>query len=131
MSEPEFLDLEEILEIHDLQLAAFGGLEGVRDRGLLESALEQPRATAFGQFLHGDLFEMAAAYLFHIVKNHAFLDGNKRTALLSALVFLDINGISIDREDDRLYEMTLAAAEGRIDKPSIAAQLKTIAGAAS
>lgn len=101
MSEPEFLDLDEVLEIHALQLADFGGLEGVRDQGLLESALEQPRATAFGQFLHGDLFEMAAAYLFHVVKNHAFMDGNKRTALLSALVFLDINGISIDREDDR------------------------------
>lgn len=131
MSEPEFLDLDEVLEIHALQLADFGGLEGVRDQGLLESALEQPRATAFGQFLHGDLFEMAAAYLFHVVKNHAFMDGNKRTALLSTLVFLDINGISIDREDDRLYELTLAAAEGRISKPEIGEQLKTIAGVES
>ncbi len=98
---------------------------------MLESALEQPRATAFGEFLHGDLFEMAAAYLFHVVKNRAFMDGNKRTALLSALIFLDINGISIDREDNRLYELTLAAAEGRIDKPEIAEQLKTITGAES
>lgn len=129
MSEPEFLDLDEVLEIHALQLADFGGLEGIRDQGLLESALEQPRATAFGEFLHGNLFEMAAAYLFHIVKNHAFMDGNKRTALLSALVFLDINGISVDREDDRLYELTLAAAEGSVAKPAIAEQLKTIAGA--
>ncbi len=131
MNEPEFLDLDEVLEIHALQLAHFGGLEGVRDRGLLESALEQPRATAFGEFLHGDLFEMAAAYLFHVVKNRAFMDGNKRTALLSALIFLDINGISIDREDNRLYELTLAAAGGRIDKPEIAEQLKTITGAES
>lgn len=131
MSEPEFLDIEEVLEIHALQLADFGGLEGVRDQGLLESALEQPRATAFGEFLHSDLFEMAAAYLFHIVKNHAFMDGNKRTALLSALVFLDINGVSLDREDDRLYELTLASAEGRVDKRMIAEQLRVIAGAES
>jgi death on curing protein len=83
---PEFLDLAEVLEIHALQLDEFGGMAGVRDQGLLESAIEQPRATAFGELLHGDLFEMAAAYLFHVVKNHAFLDGNKRTALLAALV---------------------------------------------
>jgi hypothetical protein len=79
MIAPEFLDLEEVLEIHALELDEFGGIAGVRDRGLLESAVEQPRATAFGELLHADLFEMAAAYLFHIAKNHAFLDGNKRT----------------------------------------------------
>jgi death on curing protein len=87
-----------VLEIHALQLGEFGGIAGVRDRGLLESAVEQPRATAFGELLHTDLFEMAAAYLFHIVKNHAFLDGNKRTALVAALVFLDINGVSLERD---------------------------------
>jgi death on curing protein len=85
MIAPEFLDLEEVLEIHALQLDEFGGIAGVRDRGLLESAVEQARATAFGELLHADLFEMAAAYLFHIVKHHAFLDGNKRTALVTAL----------------------------------------------
>ncbi len=69
MIAPEFLDLEEVLEIHALQLHEFGGIAGVRDRGLLEPAVEQPRATAFGELLHVDLFEMAAAYLFHIVKN--------------------------------------------------------------
>lgn len=84
MIAPEFLDLEEVLEIHALQLDEFGGIAGVRDRGLLESAVEQARATAFGELLHADLFEMAAAYLFHIVKNHAFLDGNKRTALVKS-----------------------------------------------
>ena len=105
MIAPEFLDLEEVLEIHALQLDEFGGIAGVRDRGLLESAVEQPRATAFGELLHADLFEMAAAYLFHIVKNHAFLDGNKRTALVAALVFLDINGVSLERDDERLYEL--------------------------
>ena len=126
MISPEFLDLEEVLEIHTLQLAEFGGTAGVRDQGLLESATEQPRATAFGELLHADLFEMAAAYLFHIVKNHAFLDGNKRTALVAALVFLDINGVSLDRDDDRLYELTMAAAEGRADKAQIADQLRKL-----
>lgn len=83
MIAPEFLDVEEVLEIHALQLDEFGGIAGVRDRGLFESAVEQARATAFGELLHADLFEMAAAYLFHIVKYHAFLDGNKRTALVT------------------------------------------------
>jgi death-on-curing protein len=126
MIAPEFLDLEEVLEIHALQLDEFGGIAGMRDRGLLESAVEQARATAFGELLHADLFEMAAAYLFHIVKNHAFLDGNKRTALVTALVFLDINGVSLERDDERLYELTMAAAEGRADKVQIAAQLRTL-----
>ena len=126
MIAPEFLDLEEVLEIHVLQLDEFGGIAGVRDRGLLESAVEQARATAFGELLHADLFEMAAAYLFHIVKNHAFLDGNKRTALVTALVFLDINGVSLERDDERLYELTMAAAEGRADKVQIADQLRTL-----
>jgi death on curing protein len=126
MIAPEFLDLEEVLEIHALQLDEFGGIAGVRDRGLLESAVEQPRATGFGELLHADLFEMAAAYLFHIVKNHAFLDGNKRTALVAALVFLDINGVSLERDDERLYELTMAAAEGRADKAQIADQLRKL-----
>jgi death on curing protein len=131
MTAPEFLDLDEVLEIHALQLEEYGGMAGVRDQGLLESAVEQPRATAFGELLHGDLFEMAAAYLFHIVKNHAFLDGNKRTALLAALVFLDINGVSLERDDERLYELTMAGAEGRADKKQIAAALKSLADEAA
>lgn len=126
MIAPEFLDLEEVLEIHALQLDEFGGIAGVRDRGLLESAVGQPRATAFGELLHAALFEMAAAYLFHIAKNHAFLDDNKRTALVAALVFLDINGVSLERDDERLYELTMAAAEGRADKAQIADQLRTL-----
>jgi len=120
MIAPEFLDLEEVLEIQALQLDELGGIAGVRDPGLLESAVEQPRATALGELLHANLFEMAAAYLFHIVKNHAFLDGNKRTALVAALVFLDINGVSLERDDERLYELTMDAAEGRADKTQIA-----------
>src|SRR3954469_16674328 len=93
--EPEFLSVDDILEIHKKQLDAFGGIEGIRDAGLLESAVMTPQASFGGEYLHNGFFEMAAAYAFHIAENQPFLDGNKRTALTSALVFLDINGIEI------------------------------------
>ena len=100
---PEFLDVEDVLELHRLQLQRFGGGDGVRDRGLLESAAAQPQSSFGGTYTHDGLFAMAAAYLFHIVQNHAFVDGNKRTGLLAALVFLDLNGISIDHDSEALY----------------------------
>jgi death-on-curing protein len=124
---PEFLTLEDILEIHALQLDRYGGGEGIRDRGLLESAAAQPMATFDGEFVHNGLFEMAAAYLFHIVSNLPFIDGNKRTGLLSALVFLDLNGIIIDGETETLYDLTMAVAEGRADKTKITETLTRVA----
>lgn len=87
MIEPEFLSLEDVLLIHDEQLEAYGGIQGIRDKGLLESAVMTAQASFGGEYLHQDLFEMAAAYAFHIAENQPFLDGNKRTALVSALVF--------------------------------------------
>lgn len=74
-------------------MEAFGGSDGLRDANLLASTVAQPSATFGGSLLHEDLFAMAAAYLFHIVMNHPFIDGNKRTGLAAALVFLDINGL--------------------------------------
>jgi death-on-curing protein len=124
---PDFLDLEDVLELHALQLARYGGADGVRDRGLLESAVAQPQATFDGVFVHDGLFAMAAAYLFHIVKNHPFVDGNKRTGLLAALVFLDLNGISIAHSSTVLYDLTLGVAEGRITKDAAAEALRQIA----
>src|SRR5437867_10279787 len=88
---PTFLSLDEILEIHKDQIARYGGMAGIRDLGLLQSALAQPQATFGSQFLHADLIEMAAAYLFHIVQNHPFIDGNKRVGAVAALVFLQLN----------------------------------------
>ena len=123
----EFLTLEDVLELHRLQLERFGGSAGLRDQGLLESAIAQPQAAFGGEYLHPEIFEMAAAYVFHVVKNHPFVDGNKRAGLLSALVFLDINGIVIDRGTPELYDLTIAVAEGRLEKPEIAATLKRIA----
>ena len=124
---PEFLTLQDVLEIHALQLERFGGAEGVRDRGLLESAVAQPQVTFGGDFVHADLFSMAAAYLFHLVRNHAFVDGNKRVGLLAALVFLDINGITIESGSDVLYELTMAVADGRAEKDEIAEVLRQVA----
>ncbi|MBU3721237.1 MAG: type II toxin-antitoxin system death-on-curing family toxin [Burkholderiaceae bacterium] len=125
---PDFLTLEEVLEIHSTQLTRFGGAAGVRDIGLLESALSQPQASFGGQYVHEDLFEMASAYLFHVVSNHPFVDGNKRAGLLSALVFLDINGIEINDQGDTLYNLTIKVASGNSNKLEISEVLRRLAG---
>lgn len=119
--------LEDVPELHRLQLERFGGSDGLRDRGLLESAIAQPRAGFGEESVHKDPFEMAAAYLFHIVRNHPFVDGNKRTGLLAALVFLDINGVEFELGTSELYDLTVATAEGRLQKSAIAAELRRTA----
>ncbi len=122
---PDFLQVEDVLLVHGDQLDLYGGEHGVRDLGLLESAVAQPRSAFGGEILHADLFEMAAAYLFHIVQNHPFLDGNKRTGLAAALIFLDLNGVEIDAPQGSLYKLTLSVACGRIGKSAIAAVLRS------
>ena len=117
---PDFLELAEVLFIHADQIDRYGGDPSLRDAGLLESALAMPRATFDGDFLHRDIFEMAAAYLFHIIQNHPFVDGNKRTGTASALVFLEMNGISIDASEDALVALVLDVAQGRADKARVA-----------
>src|SRR5688572_29541500 len=102
MTSPEFLSLDDVLTIHEDQIERYGGSPEIRDAGLLASAVETPRATYGEAFLHADLFHMAAAYLYHIVQNHAFVDGNKRTGAAAALVFLDINGVEVNVDDDDL-----------------------------
>jgi death-on-curing protein len=116
----DFLSVEDILELHADQVTLYGGGHGVRDLGLLESAVAQPQAMFGGNYLHQDVFEMAAAYLFHLVQNHPFLDGNKRTGAVAALVFLDFNGIEIDAPKGSLYELTIAVATGEANKDQIA-----------
>lgn len=122
-----FLTVEDILVIHAHQLSRFGGAPGVRDAGLLASAVSQAQATFGGELLHTDLFEMAAAYHFHLVQNHAFVDGNKRIGLAAALVFLDLNGVPIDAGTDALYELTMSIARGETTKQDVAAALRDIA----
>ncbi|MBX7166860.1 MAG: type II toxin-antitoxin system death-on-curing family toxin [Pirellulales bacterium] len=117
---PQFLMLDDVLETHAQQIANYGGSEGLRDVGLLLSAVAQPEATFGGQYLHRDLFEMAAAYLFHLVQNHPFVDGNKRVGLEAALLFLEINGHSIEATDDLLVDLVLKTAQGQASKPQIA-----------
>jgi death-on-curing protein len=118
--EPAFLTLDEILEIHRDQITRYGGTTGIRDLGLLQSAAAMPAAAFEGRYLHGDLFEMAAAYLFHITCNHPFLDGNKRVGTVAAIVFLELNGLELEAEGDSLEALVTAVAEGRADKPQIA-----------
>ncbi len=120
MTEPKFLDLDRVQRIHQSSIQTYGGIDGTRDEGLLMSAIAMPQSTFDGKFLHADLFEMAAAYLFHIVKNHLFLDGNKRTGAAAAMIFLRINGIQIDNDESGLVEITLATATGQADKTRIA-----------
>jgi death on curing protein len=122
-----FPTVDEVLEIHMLSLARYGGAEGIREPSLLESALAQPQAVFGGQFLHESLFMMAAAYLFHLVKNHPFVDGNKRIGLATALAFLDTNGVVIDRGTEALFETTMAVAEGRSTKEEVAEVLRQLA----
>jgi len=116
-----FLDATDVLVLHEETIAIEGGLAGVRDRGLLESAVAMPRAQFGGAYLHHDLFEMAAAYLFHLAGNHPFHDGNKRAAIISALVFLRENGYACTATNDELEAFTLTVARGEADKPTLAA----------
>jgi death-on-curing protein len=126
VTDPEFLDLEDVLLIHEEQLARYGGSAGLRDQGLLESALGMPRATFGGQFVHEDLFAMAAAHAFHIAENQAFVDGNKRTGVLAAVVFLELNGYIVEEPPSRFYECMIAIAERRMDKVGLAETLRQL-----
>ncbi len=123
-SNPAFLDLEEILELHRFQIERYGGEPGIRDKGLLQSALAMPQAGFGDQYLHQDLPEMGAAYLFHIVQNHPFFDGNKRTGTDAALTFLKMNGVLLTADPDALAEMTLSVAKGNLQKAGVAAFFK-------
>ena len=122
--DPLFLTLEEILAIHEDRVRKYGGSSGVRDLGLLQSAIGTVTATFGGEFLHHTIFEMAAAYLFHICRNHPFLDGNKRTALACAIAFLGLNNKKIRAEEDALYDLVIGVAEGRITKAEVAVFLQ-------
>lgn len=125
---PDFLTVEEVLELHDEALDAFGGSAGVRDQGLLDSAVATPQASFGGDFLHPDLFAMAAAYAFHLCKNHPFVDGNKRTAFYATLVFLERNGMAaLDEPDgERLADALIAVAENRLTKDQLRALLQLL-----
>ena len=117
---PTFLELGEILLIHVNQLEHYGGSPGIRDIGILESATAMPRAGIADRYLHEDIFEMAAAYLYYIVRDHPFIDGNKRTGAVAAMVFLAMNDIKIQVDEDGLEAMVRSVAEGTMTKAEVA-----------
>ena len=116
MDEPIFLSLDEAVRIQQDQLIRYGGRGGIRDIGLLQSALAMPQAGFGDRYAHEDLFVMAAAYLFHIVQNHPFVDGNKRAGIAVALVFLVLNDHWVDAPEDELEALVWAVARGEVGK---------------
>ena len=118
--EPDFLTHDEIVEIHRDQIARYGGSEGIRDFGMLRSAVAMPAAGVAGQFLHTDLCEMAAAYLFHIVQNHPFIDGNKRVGAVTAYIFLALNGMRLTADEMTYGKLVLSVARGETPKSAVA-----------
>jgi death-on-curing protein len=125
LAAPLFLTLDEVLAIHADQIRRYGGGHGVRDLGLLSSALALPEASFGGAYVHASLSEMAAAYLFHLARNHPFLDGNKRTALAAALAFIWLNDSRLDAGEDELTELVTNVATGRLGKADAAVFIGT------
>lgn len=122
----EYLSLDEVVELHDVLLDKFGGLPGFRDKGLLESAIAAPMQYVFGEELHKTVYDKAAAYLFYIAKNHAFNDGNKRTATAAALIFLRHNGQHPKYNVDSLVKFVAETADGHHDIQAISKHLKNL-----
>lgn len=116
--EPEWLDIDVVLDFHAEQLSLFGGADGLRDRGLLESALARP----LNKFGYGEsgIAALAAAYGFGIARNHPFIDGNKRTALAAMIVFLGLNGVDLDAPQEAATAMVLSLAAGEITEDVLA-----------
>ena len=111
-----FVEVVEAIAIQQDQIDRYGGDAGIRDRGLLASAMAMPRASFAGEYVHQDLVEMAGAYLFHLAKNHAFVDGNKRVALAVMLYFLDFNGRRLQAGYGEVERLVLDVASGTITK---------------
>ena len=124
MREPYFLEPAEVVELHDEALRRHGGAAGIRDLGGLVSAITAPKN--HWHYSGGDLFDLAAVLLVHLARNHAFLDGNKRSAAASAIAFLALNGILVDTNDATLEDATLRAAQGLLPTEDLAALLRTL-----
>jgi len=118
VTEPEWLDTAIIIDVHAEQLALFGGGDGIRDSGLLESALNRP----INKFAYGetDLAALAGAYAYGLAKNHPFVDGNKRVAFAAMIVFLGLNGIDLDVAPAEATAMILALAAGEVSEENLA-----------
>ena len=119
-----FLTMIDVINLHAKLIRDFGGLNGIRDQGLLESAVFQAQVVLFNEYVCVDIYEMAAAYCFHIIKNHAFVDGNKRTGIAAALLFLELNGVDIVTDIESLYTLAIGVASSVRSKKDIACQFR-------
>lgn len=124
MAGPIFLTLAEVLEIHQDQIRRYGGHPGIRDIELLKSAMAMPQAGMGKEYFHNDIIEMAAAYLFHIVRNHPFADGNKRSGTVASMVFLALNGFEVEANESEFEQLVRKVAEGKAGKDEIAGFLR-------
>lgn len=122
--EPRFLSLGRVIAIQRDSIEHYGGDPGVRDMGLLESAIAQPRASFAGNYLHEDIATMAAAYLYHLVMDHPFVDGNKRVGAAAAFLFLDMNKVEFTAEEKVFKDLVLNVAAGKLDKADVIAFFK-------
>ena len=120
--EPLFLTRAQVERLHDMGLARFGGSSGIRDEGLIDSALASAKNASF--YGRGDMFDIAAAYAFHLAEAQAFADGNKRTGIGAALTFLELNDVRATPDDDTLYDAMIAIAKKQLNKAGLAAMLR-------
>lgn len=120
MKDYTFLDFDRIVQLNRLAVKTFGGSDGVRDKGLIESAIYQPQASIGDQYLHETIYQMAAAYYYHISESQGFSDGNKRTGFLALFAFLKLNGCDLTIPDDYLWPMLLEVASGTKSKGELA-----------
>jgi len=120
MEDYVFIEYDRIVQLNKLAIQAHGGTVGVRNPSLLDSALSQPKASFGGEYLHQNIYEMAAAYYFHISESQAFLDGNKRTGFLALFSFLKLNGYDLILPDDYLWPVLLKVARGELSKYELA-----------
>lgn len=116
----EYLTIEQVIELHDEMLKRYGGLPGIRDKNLLWSAIDAPKAAMFGQEMYPSVYEKAAAYLYHLVRNHPFNDANKRTGYAATLVFLEINNIKQLFNKEEFEYLVIETAKGIETKERIA-----------
>ena len=124
MQTPRFLTNSQAIKIHERQIEIFGGTSGIRDEGLLDSALAQPQATFGGELLHPTIHEQAAAYLYHLAMNHPFIDGNKRTAFAVMDTFITLNGYSLNLSAEETYNMVIRVVQREISKEELSAFLE-------
>jgi len=120
----QYLRIEEAIDFHDMLIEKYGGLSGIRDLGLLSSAMAMPLQSFMGDELHRSIYEKAAAYMYHVIKNHAFFDGNKRTGVIVSLVFLKRNGEELDFDAFTLEKLAVGVAESKISKTELAILLQ-------